>query len=115
MKKFLAISMLAVVSTCIAFAGYNECTNNVKKVSIADALKMQDDAMVSIQGNIVKQLSNDKFQFKDSTGTMTVDIDHDKWAGIPSNTKDTLELIGEIDKDMNSTELDVDLVKKAQK
>ena len=115
MKKFLAISMLAVVSTCIAFAGYNECTSNVKKVSIADALKMQDDAMVSIQGNIVKQLSNDKFQFKDSTGTMTVDIDHDKWAGIPSNTKDTLELIGEIDKDMNSTELDVDMVKKAQK
>ena len=115
MKKFLVFSLLAVVSSCIAFAGYNECACNAKKTTVAEALKMQDDAMVSIQGNIVKQLSNDKFQFKDSTGTMTVDIDHDKWAGIPSNTKETLELVGEIDKDFNSTELDVDMVRKAHK
>ena len=115
MKKFLAISMLAVVSTCIAFAGYNECVGSPKKVSVSEALKMQDDSLVAIQGNITKQLSPDKYEFKDSTGTMVVDIDHDKWAGVPSNTKDKIELVGEIDRDYNSIELDVDMVRKAQK
>ena len=115
MKKILAFSLLAVVSSCIAFAGYNDCVNNAKKVSIAEALKMQDDTYVAVQGNITKQLASDKYEFKDSTGTIVVDIDHDKWNTIPNGTKDKLELIGEIDKEYNSIELDVDMVKKINK
>ena len=73
---------------------------------------MNDDERVTIQGTILNKISNDKYTFKDSTGTMTVDIDNDKWSGIASNTKDTLEISGEIEKKLNSTELDVEHIRK---
>ena len=42
-------------------------------------------------------------------------IDRDKWGGISSDTKDLLELTGEIEKKKNSVELDVDTIRKATK
>ena len=50
--------------------------------------------------------------FKDSTGTITVEIDDDKWGDVKAGTEDKLELVGEVEKKYNSTELDVDSVRK---
>ena len=73
---------------------------------------MNNNAYVAVQGNIVKRLSDDKYTFKDSTGTMTVEIDDDKWGGVSAGTQDKLELVGEVEKKYNTTELDVDTVRK---
>ena len=75
-------------------------------------LKMSNNSYVSVQGNIIKRISDDKYSFKDSTGTITVEIDDDKWGGVNANTQDKLELIGEVEKKYNSVELDVDSVRK---
>lgn len=113
MKKFCVIlSLLVAFSSCVMaeFVGFQD--NNGTKTSITEALKMSDNSYVTVQGNIVKRLSEDKYQFKDSTGTMTVEIDKDKWGGISVNTQDKLELTGEIEKKFNSAILDVDTVTK---
>ena len=73
---------------------------------------MRDNSYVTIQGNIVRRISGDNYTFKDSTGTITVEIDHNKWNGITADSSDLLELSGEIEKDFTSTKLDVETVKR---
>lgn len=52
----------------------------------AQALKMKDDTNAVLRGNIVKKIKHEKYLFKDATG--------------------------EVDKDFNKIEFDVDIVKK---
>lgn len=119
MKKITLLFMLFLMSTSIANATTNSnwgfSDPNMKKSSINEALKMKDDSFVVIQGNIVKRITNDKYMFKDSTGTITVEIDDEKWTGISANTKDKLELAGEIERKFNTVELDVDTIRKINK
>ena len=115
MKRIMTLLILGgiIVSSGVVFAGHETgraC--NIKQMSISEALKKNDDEKVTIKGNIVNKISSDKYTFKDSTGSMVVDIDNDKWSGISSDTKDMLELTGEIERKNNSVELDVDMVKK---
>lgn len=119
MRKILALFVLTIVSASFVIAnnaeGFKGPRCDIKKITVAEALKMSDDTMVTVQGNILKKISDDEYQFKDSTGTMIVEIDHDKWNGISADTNDTLILSGEIDKEYNHTKLDVDMVRKANK
>lgn len=83
-------------------------------VSVAQAKDLKDDSKVIIKGQLVKSLGNEKYEFKDATGSMTVDIDNDKWNGkaVKANTRVTL--VGEIDVDhfpKKSVEVDVDEVR----
>lgn len=114
MKKFLSILMLVGISTSLVFAAHGGFKDSVspKKSTVSEILKMNNNSYVSVQGNIVKRISDDKYSFKDATGTMTVEIDDDKWGGVNVETQDKLELIGEIEKKYNTTELDVDIVRK---
>lgn len=114
MKKLLSAMLLLGVSASIVFAAHGGFKDSatVKKANIAEVLKMNNNAYVAVQGNIVKRLSDDKYTFKDSTGTMTVEIDDDKWGGVSAGTQDKLELVGEVEKKYNTTELDVDTVRK---
>ena len=103
MKKFLSILMLIGVSSSIVFAangGFKD-TISPKKASVSEILKMNNNSYVSVQGNIVKRISDDKYSFKDTTGTITVEIDDDKWGGVNAGTQDKLELVGEVEKKFN--------------
>ncbi len=118
MKKLLGLFTLMAVFAGVAMADLNEGFKDnsiVKKATVAEALKMNDDSNVTVKGNITKKLSDDRYLFKDSTGTMTVEIDKDRWSGVSADTKDILELSGEIEKKNNFTRLDVDTVRKANK
>lgn len=80
--------------------------------TVEQAKSMRDDAHVALRGTIVQHLGKDKYQFRDATGTITVEIDDDKWNGQTVGPQDTVELHGEVDKDWNSVEIDVDRVVK---
>ena len=86
----------------------------VSTVPIKQVLRMRDDSTATIRGNIVKRLSDDKYLFKDNTGTIVVEIDYKYWAGLKVNSQDTLELTGEIDRDYNKVELEAFSVKKVK-
>ena len=123
MKKIIAILVLALV--CAAFVsaqgftgekaakgGFSDGTNNSAITTVAQALKMRDDTHAILRGNIVKQVRHEKYLFKDATGEIIVEIDDDDWGGVTVGPQDTDELIGEIDKDINKIEFDVDIIKK---
>ena len=78
--------------------------------SVSQAKQMRDDVRVVLRGNIVQYLGHEKYLFQDSTGTVTVDIDNDDWGGQNITPQDTVEIYGEVDKDWNSVEVDVDRI-----
>lgn len=121
MKKFLWILVFTVLISGAAFAGFNgQYDNNQGFKSsvnpvvspIKDVLKMRDNQVATIKGNIVKRMSDDKYLFKDNSGEMTVEIDNKYWGGLQVDESNVLELTGKVDKDFNSISLEVFTVKK---
>ena len=83
--------------------------------TVKEAMDMKDDSMVSLKGNIEKQIKKDKYMFKDSTGSMVVEIDKKVWNGQTVSPADTVILTGEIDKDFSKAKLEVDTLTKVNK
>jgi uncharacterized protein (TIGR00156 family) len=65
-----------------------------------------DDMKFIMEGNIVEQLGNNIFQFKDETGTINVEIDD--FGGIDVTPENRVRLVGEADYDEGGLGLDVD-------
>ena len=81
--------------------------------TVAGALKARDDTMVTLKGNIIRQVAHEKYEFKDSTGVMIVEIDDDKWNGLSVGPNDVVEIYGEVDSEIYSkNEVDVKFIKK---
>lgn len=81
--------------------------------SVKHALTLKDDNKVKLKGYIVKSVGDEKYQFRDNTGTITVDIDDELWQGKPISAKTPVTIVGEIDVDYKPTkrvEVDVDQV-----
>ena len=78
--------------------------------SVAEALKLNDDTPVVLVGQIEKSLGDEKYLFKDASGSVTVEIDNEDWRGVTVTPKDTIVIQGEIDNDFFKTEIDVDSV-----
>jgi len=120
MKKILLLLSLTLLSVpCFAafsadVGGFHD-TANANKTNVAKALKMNDRSYVTLQGNIEKQLSDDSYLFKDSTGSITVEIDKDKWLGQNVTPKDKIEISGQIEKKFNYIKMDVYSVRKLNK
>lgn len=85
--------------------GYMAGENQISTVK--DAMNMSDDSMVTLKGQIAKQVKKDKYLFKDNTGTITVEIDKDVWKGQTVSPKDTVEITGDIDRDDDRVRVDV--------
>lgn len=81
-------------------------------VTVAQALTMKDDAPVTLKGVIVKSLGDEKYTFKDASGTINVEIDDDIWQGRTIGPDDVVIISGEVDKEWSGTTIDVSTLKK---
>ena len=83
--------------------------------TVAGALKAWDDTMVTLKGNILRQVGHEKYEFKDSTGTIIVDIDDDEWYGVSVGPNDVVEIYGEVDAEIyRKNQVDVKSIRKVQ-
>ena len=120
MKKMLALLVLGLsvgmVSNAMAkkhgggFEG-----PGINTTTVQDALKMNDDTPVVLKGKIEKSLGNEKYQFNDGTGVIVVEIDDDEWNGVVVKPENTVEIRGEIEKElMSAPEIDVEMIMLVQ-
>lgn len=128
MKKFvltmLMASLMFTPALALAQGGFKSADGSAAKksggfsgpnaslTSVAEALKLGDDAWVTLVGKIETQLGHEKYRFSDGTGTIVADIDDKRWRGLEIGPDDTVELVGEIDRDFTSIELDVKKITK---
>lgn len=123
MKKFLLslICVLAVAANAQAKdkhknQGFVFVPENVVIETVADAKDKADDTIVVLQGQIVKALGHDKYQFTDETGEIILDIDEDDFNGVTVTEGEMIEITGEVDKEMmKPTEVNVKQIKKMDK
>lgn len=107
MKKII----IAAISASIAMAGGFTSKHSSETISAKEALKLNDDAKVVLEGKIKSHIKSDKYEFIDkNSDVIVVEIDNDKWGNITVNEDTPLRIRGEIDKDLTKTEIDVDSV-----
>ncbi len=133
MKKCVALAaMMAMLSAPVlantqqgGFSGPGSSTTTTQGggfvgpdgsvTTVANAKSLRDDTWVTLRGNIVERISDDLYTFKDSSGTVNVEIDHKRWNGVTVTPSDLVEIRGEVDKDWNSVEIDVKRIQKIAK
>jgi uncharacterized protein (TIGR00156 family) len=124
MKTKLSVAMIALVASSSVFAqgfsgnfgqaqvGFSGPTQGISTVKqVLDAGPFSDDMPVTLTGRIKASLGGEMYLFSDSTGEVSVEIDHDKWYGQSATPATNVQLIGEIDKSMLGLKVDVDLIK----
>ncbi len=81
---------------------------------VLDAGMFSDDKPVTLTGHITSSLGGEMYLFSDQTGSINVEIDHEKWQGLQITPQTRVTLHGEIDKEFNSTKIDVDYIRLAE-
>ena len=77
---------------------------------MAQAKTFRDDAWVVLEGNIIRQVGHELYEFRDNSGTVYVDIDDKRWLGQSATPTNKVRIEGEVDKDWNSVEIDVKVI-----
>ena len=107
MKKIFIASLAA----SIAMAGGFTSKHSSETISVKEALKLNDDAKVVLEGKIKSHIKSDKYEFVDKNGdVIVIEIGDKKWGNVTANEDTLLKIRGEVDKDFTKTEIDVDSV-----
>lgn len=81
---------------------------SVAPMTVKQALDQRDDSIVVLTGKIVNSLGDEKYTFRDDTGDVIIEIDDEDWGGIKVTPENTIEIVGEVDKEfMKPTKIDV--------
>ena len=108
MKKIIIASLAASIVMAGDFVS-NHKSENV--ISVKEALKLNDDAKVVLEGKIKSHIKSDKYEFAYKNGdTIVVEIDNNKWGNVTANEDTLLKIRGEVDKELTKTKIDVDSV-----
>lgn len=81
-------------------------------VTVEQVKEMRDDSPVVLQGVILQRDGDEKYLFKDSTGTIVVEIDDEDWGGMMVTPEEVIKVYGDVDKGLFTTEIDVDYIRK---
>lgn len=85
---------------------------DVATTTVEQAKSMRDDSWVVLEGNIVRKVGDELYEFRDRSGVINVDIDDKDWRGLTVSPQDKVRIEGEVDKDWNSVEIDVKRITK---
>jgi len=112
-KALLTAGLVGATTFAVADTAVNQSAL-AQATTVKQALTMKDDSNVQLKGYIVKAIGDEKYQFRDSTGTITVDIDDDLWNGKAISAKTPVVITGEVDIDYKPSkrvEIDVEQVR----
>ena len=81
-------------------------------LTVQQALGLRDDTPVVLQGRIIRALGNNRYLFTDDTGTITLEIERRAWGSLLVDENDLVEVSGEIDREWNRVEVEVNRIQK---
>ncbi len=115
MKKLAITALIAAVLPVAAIAGnsvahsYTGPSAVPVLKSIVEAQKGADDARFVLEGQVVKQLSKDTYQFRDASGEGVVEIDSKHLPVEKFDQSSRVRLSGKIDKDWYEATPEIDV------
>ena len=116
MKKILASLALVLLLAAPAIAqtgGFSGPGAEGRKAQVSELKNLDDDTMVTLTGNILSKTGDEKYNFSDGTGTVTLEIDDDIFNNMTIDPNQRVEIYGEVDKGIISAlEVDVKRINK---
>ncbi|HHJ4328480.1 TPA: NirD/YgiW/YdeI family stress tolerance protein [Klebsiella pneumoniae] len=111
MKTQLTTLLLTSLLSSAAFAtGYTGPSASPAITTVAAALEAADDTPVVLTGQIVKRIKGDRYEFKDASGSIQVEIDDEDWPAQPVAETSRVRLTGEVERELLAREIDVERV-----
>lgn len=108
MKKTALTALFAAAGLGLSLTATAQSLSETVSTNVAEIQSTaKEDRYVSLQGQINKQLSKEKFIFTDSTGEIQLEINDELTAILPLNPPVDVEVFGEVDKDGGQYEIDV--------
>lgn len=99
-------------STILIMLSFNpllaQDTGSPELSTVIEVSQMEDGSKVMLEGFIGEQVGDDKYLFKDDTGTMTIEVENDTWRGQNVNEDIKVKIVGEYEKDAGSEEIQVE-------
>ncbi|AOY00017.1 YgiW/YdeI family stress tolerance OB fold protein [Jeongeupia sp. USM3] len=82
-----------------ALAGYSGPGSDATDVdTVTAALQAPDKTPVSLEGYVMRKLKGERYEFRDKSGAIGVDIDEEHWPKEAVNDRTKVRLIGDIDR-----------------
>lgn len=110
MKKTVLALLVSFIFANVSygqFEGPSGVNNSV--ITVKQALDLRDNSRVALRGHIVNSLGDEKYTFSDGTAEVMIEIDDEDWRGRKVTPENTIEIFGELDKEMfEPTKIDVD-------
>lgn len=87
-------------------------TENARIMTVEDAKSMHDGATISLRGNLIEDRGNDKFVFRDKSGTIHTIIPQSVFDGRKIEPDNMIRINGSLDKKMDPPVVRVDMLQK---
>lgn len=81
-------------------------------ITVEEIKNLDDGSNIILVGMIVQSLGDDKYMFKDNTGTIMVEIDEEEWNGNTYSAEESIQIFGEVDHESEGTKVDVNKLVK---
>ncbi|MBQ8661346.1 MAG: NirD/YgiW/YdeI family stress tolerance protein [Alphaproteobacteria bacterium] len=88
--------------------------SEVAVMTVSQIGNIEEDATVTLRGNLTQNLGNDTYVFTDSTGNINAVIEAGDWNGTTFNPDTVVFVTGQVNKNGDITELDVTEIQSAQ-
>lgn len=105
---FLVSLGLGVSTLSLAQSSTPTSLNQAAKTTVSEILTSgKKDQLVSLKGQISRQLGSEKYMLTDDTGVIQIEIDQKLSQLLPITPPVEVELFGEVDKEGNTLEIEV--------
>ena len=108
MIRAITAAFIILTLTACAAGGFEGPGTTAGVMSVASINDMGDDTKVILEGYLTRQISDEHYIFKDSTGEIEVETDDEDFRGGKVTPDRKIRISGEVDKDWESTKIDVD-------
>ena len=93
-----AVILAATLSQAGAQTGAASPPAAASVTTAAQAAQAQDDTQVILEGMLVRQIRGDRYEFRDASGTITVEIEDEDWPNRQPVLEKRLRLHGEVER-----------------
>jgi len=98
-KPFRSILILLVLFTSVGLqVNAQRGGFGAGLVTVAEALRLRDDAPVILQGRIERHIRSEYYMFADETGSMRIEIPPRIWGSLRVTRDDLIEITGIVDR-----------------
>ncbi|BCL75902.1 hypothetical protein JHS3_16380 [Jeongeupia sp. HS-3] len=98
------IALLTGLCLPPAIAGYSGPGSETTDVdNAAAALQAPDKTAVNLEGYILRKLKGERYEFRDKSGAIGIDIDTEHWPKEAINDRTKVRVIGDIDRALSCT------------